>query len=1105
MASNNVVQLEIQSLLDGSGFDEAKEQLKKLGVNIEKTGKDGELSLSKIDKEVKKTGNSFVELAAKVTAAYMAVKQMINAYVQDVQASAKLTLALKNNTDQVSRQGKSVSALTNEYKDFASAQQEATGIGDEVTLSLMGTLTTLGTMPKDLKRVTAAFQDMEAATGMSADSMARVWARLQEAPDEALGALTRVGVKIRKEHLAGMDVEQQRIFVLEKLEKAFGGQAKAMADATGGVAQAKAAFGDFQEVLGNLVVGIIQPFVNLLTPIFSFFNGLPTGIQATIVGVAGLTTAWLALNGTINMTPIGWVLSLGAALGGLIGVFSKTKISLDEAQDSIDKLNATSEKFEAQQRATSKATNALVAQLSKAKQGTEEYTSLVKDLLKENPNLINSNITVASSFNDIAGAVNQAANAIEKGAMADAYKKGLEDLERMGDTAKGMFLEASIDDATLAQLEALLIKREKMRVSLEGIAQKFGFDREAVKSAYQFGGGSFSEVKGYRAFADRRAGGNVENYIAGVYGAYLRQEAMRAQTQVSQTRQFAGTQIATAPIAAGGSDEVKAAVDLWQLRIDLMTDEFEKRKEMLAKQYNADVNMIREKLGEGATAELALNDLSLKYIKERADLEREEEQRLKEERIKAYNEALTIMQRGLSLGTSIIKKDWKSAIGETLSMIPGVGQTLSGVFGTAVDFFGELFGSKSKTAAEKFSDDLTAAIKRVDAAMERADFWGKLYGDESELEIGIRIKGYQDEISKATSKYFFGGKTKEELAALYDDITDKVIDKKSYLFQLSYNDLNHSAAVQAAVKKRIREWFAETYGSAADVMMKNYGVLNEAGEISIKAWTQVRGTIGSLDDTVLEALKSTVTWMRQLTDDQVKHALADDADKLERIQNLQKTGVLTAEEAVAQQLAVLDASIAELKLLGDVQEAKDAILKLEADKIDLIKQLNQESAKGLDIEDEKLRNLLAQREELERNIAAGYVRKGTSGTVSQQAAILRQIIARAKELGLSRDDYFQYEEALANLMEGFAGSSYTGKTGYGYTPGVEDFVGNMPIGSREFQTSMNTARASRSSTSNITTNTQNVTINGQAMLPNQEFVDGLRVLTKRVYGKDIIK
>ena len=66
MANNSAVQLEIQSLLDGSGFDQAKEELKKLGVNLEKTGNDGELSLSKIEKESKKTANSFLSLAQKL-------------------------------------------------------------------------------------------------------------------------------------------------------------------------------------------------------------------------------------------------------------------------------------------------------------------------------------------------------------------------------------------------------------------------------------------------------------------------------------------------------------------------------------------------------------------------------------------------------------------------------------------------------------------------------------------------------------------------------------------------------------------------------------------------------------------------------------------------------------------------------------------------------------------------------------------------------------------------------------------------------------------------------------------------------------------------------
>ena len=198
MATSNDIMVQIGTQLDDTGLKNLNAQLAKTGTIAKKNGETGKLEIEKIGQSAGKAGKGFLELAAKATAAYMAVKGMIDAYVSDAQASAKMTLALKNNTTELTRQGKSVADLTKEFKDFASAQQEATGIGDEVTLSLMGTLTTLGTMPKDLKRVTAALQDMEAATGMSADSMARVWARLQEAPEEALGALTRVGVKIRK-------------------------------------------------------------------------------------------------------------------------------------------------------------------------------------------------------------------------------------------------------------------------------------------------------------------------------------------------------------------------------------------------------------------------------------------------------------------------------------------------------------------------------------------------------------------------------------------------------------------------------------------------------------------------------------------------------------------------------------------------------------------------------------------------------------------------------------------------------------------------------------------------------------------------------------------
>jgi len=249
--------------------------------------------------------------------------------------------------------------------------------------------------------------------------------------------------------------------------------------------------------------------------------------------------------------------------------------------------------------------------------------------------------------------------------------------------------------------------------------------------------------------------------------------------------------------------------------------------------------------------------------------------------------------------------------------------------------------------------------------------------------------------------------------------------------------------------------------------------------------------------------------MDQIEDAQLKRGLAKTKDELDRINKKYEIGEYTQEEMVKRSSEQIDNALEYLRTLEPTQEVLDAIDDLLLQQINLQKQLNEESAEGLDIEDEKLRKLLQQREELERDIAAGYVREGTAATVTQQAAILRQIIARAKELGLSRDDYFQYEEALANLMESFGGASYTGATGFGYTPTVGDLtgwdIGNTPIGSREYQASVNAARASRVSTSSTNTTNQTITINGQAMVPNQEFVDGLRTLTRRVYGKDIIK
>jgi len=132
-------------------------------------------------------------------------------------------------------------------------------------------------------------------------------------------------------------------------------------------------------------------------------------------------------------------------------------------------------------------------------------------------------------------------------------------------------------------------------------------------------------------------------------------------------------------------------------------------------------------------------------------------------------------------------------------------------------------------------------------------------------------------------------------------------------------------------------------------------------------------------------------------------------------------------------------------------------------------------------------------------------------------------------------------------MESFYGTSYTGLTGFNEIPklfdGFEDCITSfaktvqtfedllhhptnpysvygtqahapsiaMPIQSPSYASTQATQAAMTQAVSGIvnsynthTENSNNTTINAEAMVPNQTFVEELRKLTKKVYGKDII-
>ena len=331
----------------------------------------------------------------------------MKASFEQAKADAQLRQAIKNNTDARSREGKTVSGLTKEYKDFAAAQQKVTGIGDEITQQLQTLLVSYGTAPSVVNRATAAIQDMSAATGKGTNEIANIFKKLNDSQvqnTEIISALREQGVKLNETNLAGLNVEQRRIVVLQQIENQFKGQAKVMADASGGVAQAEAAFGDFLETIGNVIVTGLKPFIEAFTAILSFFNSLSPAMSGMIVAVGGLTAAFLALNGAISLTPVGWVLTAGAAITGLVAALTSAEGAARDLAKENEEVAASLNKIIAADNLT-KNNNELIKQLSSLKQGTIEYENLVKRLISTNPELAKSGVSVKKSYNDIKAAV----------------------------------------------------------------------------------------------------------------------------------------------------------------------------------------------------------------------------------------------------------------------------------------------------------------------------------------------------------------------------------------------------------------------------------------------------------------------------------------------------------------------------------------------------------------------------------------------------------------------------------------------------------------------------------------------------------------------------
>ncbi len=296
-------------------------------------------------------GRGLMGFGAAATAAtapiLFAFRDSLSLYDTQERAQAKVMQGIKST-------GGAAGFAADELFRQASALQEVTRFGDEeilngVTAQLL-TFTNLSGQQFELAQERA----LDLATTLDGDlrSAAIMIGKALNDPAKGLTAMSRAGVtfsedqtKVIKALAQTGDLASAQTLILEELEKQYGGQAQAAAEAgLGAMDQLSNAWGDLKEEVGAVVAELLPPITEFFRATVEGFRSLPDPVQKSIVvlglltvtvgplalAIGGLTLAFSALSGPIGLA----VAALGVATAAAAALWPET----DNATASTDVL-----------------------------------------------------------------------------------------------------------------------------------------------------------------------------------------------------------------------------------------------------------------------------------------------------------------------------------------------------------------------------------------------------------------------------------------------------------------------------------------------------------------------------------------------------------------------------------------------------------------------------------------------------------------------------------------------------------------------------------------------------------------------------------------------
>lgn len=258
----------------------AKNQASKI---LQDVSKDVKVASKETVSSTKKVESGFKALLAATGpliaafAAFKSAKAVFTFGSDSIEAFNTQDQAVRGLASAIELAGGNAEKTLQQHRDFASALQNTTNVGDEVTLGLMKQASILGVAEGDLQNVTKAAVGLAEATGMGLDSALQ---RVQQAVNGNAKSLERYVPTIR-----GAATEEERLaMVMELAEKGLKQKAIATNSLQGVMQRSENTIGDLKERIGEML-GPIKAVI--AQGLIVFAERLQTTLQPAIDGVTG--------------------------------------------------------------------------------------------------------------------------------------------------------------------------------------------------------------------------------------------------------------------------------------------------------------------------------------------------------------------------------------------------------------------------------------------------------------------------------------------------------------------------------------------------------------------------------------------------------------------------------------------------------------------------------------------------------------------------------------------------------------------------------------------------------------------------------------------------